>query len=73
MVASKSCVNTKDFKLLPKFQFRETMRSEDSNSSDNSCSICYDEYEVKDNLTSLSCSHKFHDKCISQWLQVNFN
>jgi len=32
------------------------------------CSICIDDYEDKDEIRQLSCSHIFHTKCIDPWL-----
>ncbi len=44
----------------------------DTSSSPSTCSICLEEYEVGDE-TAYSrhgrCSHVFHKKCISKWLQ----
>lgn len=34
-----------------------------------SCSVCKDEYEVKQNLLYLPCKHLFHDDCILPWLK----
>ena len=36
---------------------------------DNNCCICMAEFANSDNFVSLSCSHCFHDKCISTWLK----
>lgn len=32
------------------------------------CSICQEEYEERDELGSLKCSHSYHEACIKQWL-----
>lgn len=34
-----------------------------------SCSVCKDEFEVKQNLITLPCKHNFHDECILPWLK----
>ncbi len=37
--------------------------------SDNSCSVCLDEYEEGDQLLQLTCGHVFHRPCIDHWLK----
>lgn len=37
--------------------------------SDNSCSVCLDEYEEGDELLQLTCGHVFHRNCIDLWLK----
>jgi hypothetical protein len=32
------------------------------------CSICIDEWAVKDELAKLSCGHVFHSTCIQRWV-----
>ena len=36
--------------------------------SDNSCSVCLDEYAEGDQLLQLTCGHVFHCPCIDLWL-----
>jgi E3 ubiquitin-protein ligase RNF115/126 len=36
---------------------------------DNSCSVCKDEFEIKQNLIYLPCKHIYHDECILPWLK----
>ncbi len=31
------------------------------------CKICYD--DIEDNITILSCNHKYHEHCINTWLE----
>lgn len=33
----------------------------------DSCSICTEKYENKDNVSVLKCGHIFHTKCIKEW------
>lgn len=37
--------------------------------SDESCSVCLDEYEEGDQLLQLTCGHVFHRPCINLWLK----
>tara|TARA_B110000971_G_C19558604_1_gene297700 strand:- start:97 stop:426 length:330 start_codon:yes stop_codon:yes gene_type:complete len=32
------------------------------------CCICLDKFKKKDKIRMLKCAHKFHDKCILDWL-----
>merc|ERR1711865_1118972 len=58
-------------KKLPTEQYDA---SQTSDSDDPTCSICLCEYEDKDELRLLpTCSHKFHVKCIDEWLLLKTN
>jgi len=35
------------------------------------CIICLCDYEVGDNMLTLSCTHAFHTKCIKDWLALH--
>jgi hypothetical protein len=35
------------------------------------CSICLDDYELKEKLMLLNCNHAFHERCISKWFKEN--
>lgn len=37
--------------------------------SDNSCSVCLDDYEEGDELLQVTCGHVFHRACIDHWLK----
>lgn len=37
--------------------------------SEESCSVCLDEYEEGDHLLQLTCGHVFHRPCINLWLK----
>ena len=34
----------------------------------DACSICLNDFRVKDKLIVLACEHPFHEECISKWL-----
>ena len=40
---------------------------------DETCSICLDKIVQLQQIPSISCMHKFHDKCLSQWLDISNN
>lgn len=35
------------------------------------CSICLEEYKIKEYKRSLFCNHVFHKKCCDRWLKKN--
>ena len=37
------------------------------------CSICLEDYEENDIINVLKCGHKYHDKCIDEWIITNIN
>ncbi|CAN0517181.1 unnamed protein product, partial [Ectocarpus sp. 12 AP-2014] len=39
--------------------------------SDNSCSVCLDDYEEGDELLQVTCGHVFHRACIDHWLKAH--
>lgn len=51
---------------LPESRFRPQpgLRSEE----DLKCLICQDDYKANDVLLTLPCFHKFHKRCITEWL-----
>lgn len=36
-----------------------------------SCVVCMCEFEVRQILRVLPCSHEFHAKCVDKWLRVS--
>lgn len=36
-----------------------------------SCVVCMCDFEVRQTLRVLPCSHEFHAKCIDKWLRVS--
>lgn len=51
---------------LPTLRFKNQISD-----NDTSCSICFENYDTKSNLCALPCKHKFHSKCIKEWLNVD--
>lgn len=37
-----------------------------------SCVICICDFEPRQTLRVLPCSHEFHAKCVDKWLRVSF-
>lgn len=35
------------------------------------CSICKDNYQLKETVITMPCSHKFHEDCILPWLKLH--
>lgn len=64
----KRGLTKEEFESLPKFDYKSSNEI-DGNESDRTCSICQDEFENKAKLTALTCTHKFHCKCIKEWLK----
>jgi len=40
---------------------------------DDKCSICLENYLKRDIINELKCGHKYHDKCIDEWIITNIN
>ena len=38
---------------------------------DKICSICIDNYHKDNIIYELDCSHIFHKKCLSKWIELN--
>ncbi len=49
----------------------EIFHKENENAESESCSICIDEYEQNHSLKKLPCGHRFHIKCIDEWLRIS--
>ncbi len=37
------------------------------------CSVCQEDYKVKEYKRELICKHSFHKKCIDKWLKNNLS
>lgn len=38
---------------------------------DANCSICLNEYHLKENIKILPCDHHFHQSCIDEWFNID--
>jgi hypothetical protein len=63
-------LSKQEIERLPIFDFSKPTGEQDENAI--TCYICYEMYEKNEKLTILTCSHKYHKKCIEKWLKVNF-
>lgn len=67
----KKGLSKQELESLPEINFKkQTSPDTDNDDNSNTCSICYDDFENRQKLTMLFCTHKFHKKCIKSWLQV---
>ncbi|RNA09438.1 E3 ubiquitin ligase BIG BROTHER-related-like [Brachionus plicatilis] len=64
----KISLNNIEIESLPCFPFKE----KNLDQQENQCSICFDSYLKDEKLISLACLHKFHAKCIKEWLKYYF-
>lgn len=55
-------------KCLKKSFYSNTEQASQTMDIEVKCSICQEEYEERDELGSLKCSHSYHEACIKQWL-----
>ena len=69
--ASENFINS-----LPSSSFSESRNhrygdktDDDKRDPKNSCSICIEEYQAGEEISSLPCLHMFHCHCINEWLR----
>ena len=55
---------------IKEYTFNNELKSEDS---DESCSICLENYKKNDTINILKCGHKYHEKCIDEWISTSDN
>ncbi|KAF2540551.1 hypothetical protein F2Q68_00030230 [Brassica cretica] len=59
---------------LPSWKYKLIDETSDSDSShasnDPECCICLAKYKDKEEVRKLPCSHRFHVKCVDQWLRI---
>jgi E3 ubiquitin-protein ligase RNF115/126 len=63
--ASKNTVESLERVTITKENIAKIIKD----SSEHSCSVCKDEFEVNQNIIYLPCKHIFHDDCILPWLK----
>lgn len=51
------------------FVFR--FNSESRQTEQTSCVVCMCDFETRQSLRVLPCSHEFHTKCVDKWLKVS--
>ncbi|CAG5120267.1 unnamed protein product, partial [Candidula unifasciata] len=67
--AKQKGLTKSDIEQLPAYRFStEAARSE---SDQTSCVVCMCDFEAKQLLRVLPCSHEFHAKCVDKWLKTN--
>jgi len=57
-----------EFEQLVTYQYNSDIRS--SVSDQTSCVVCMCDFENRQRLRVLRCSHEFHAKCVDKWLKV---
>ncbi|XP_064630479.1 E3 ubiquitin-protein ligase RNF38-like isoform X3 [Lineus longissimus] len=58
-----------DIDKLPSYRFNPEMQRSDADQT--SCVVCMCDFEVRQLLRVLPCSHEFHAKCVDKWLKTN--
>eukprot|EP01102_Stenamoeba_stenopodia_P023216 TRINITY_DN9921_c0_g1_i1.p1 TRINITY_DN9921_c0_g1~~TRINITY_DN9921_c0_g1_i1.p1 ORF type:complete len:288 (+),score=28.19 TRINITY_DN9921_c0_g1_i1:211-1074(+) len=56
-------------KIAPAFAYQP--EKENPTGEELSCAVCMDNFQANDMVRKLSCKHIYHDKCVSQWLEIN--
>lgn len=52
---------------LPSYKFKGSNEESDQ----TLCVVCMCDFEMKQNLRVLPCSHEFHTRCVDKWLKVS--
>ncbi|CAN6869993.1 hypothetical protein Bca4012_044898 [Brassica carinata] len=56
---------------LPSWKYKRIDDNASAPATDDpQCCICLAKYKDKDEVRELPCSHKFHLKCVDQWLRI---
>ncbi|KRW99669.1 hypothetical protein PPERSA_03470 [Pseudocohnilembus persalinus] len=57
--------------LKSKMQSTFYKQSDNSKEEDRTCLICQDDFQNLEKIRNLPCSHRFHEKCVDEWLSRN--
>lgn len=58
-----------EIEQLPSYRFNKENHNSDMDQT--SCVVCMCDFENRQLLRVLSCSHEFHAKCVDKWLKTN--
>jgi len=58
-----------DIEQLPSYRFNSELPR--SSMDQASCVVCMCDFESRQLLRVLPCSHEFHAKCVDKWLKTN--
>jgi len=58
-----------DIEQLPSYRFTTT--PEGSDNDQTVCVVCMSDFEARQVVRVLPCSHEFHSKCVDKWLKTN--
>lgn len=58
-------------KIAPAFAYQPDKDPHAIAGEEVSCAVCMDNLQANDMVRQLSCKHTYHDKCVSQWLEIN--
>lgn len=56
-----------DIEMLPSYRYT----GDGSENDQTTCVVCMCDFEVRQSLRILPCSHEFHSKCVDKWLKSN--
>jgi len=59
-----------DIEQLPSYRYNAELRRETMHEQ-TSCVVCMCDFETRQLLRVLPCSHEFHAKCVDKWLKTN--
>ncbi len=60
-----------DIEQLPSYRYNAEINR--STMDQTSCVVCMCDFEGRQLLRVLPCSHEFHAKCVDKWLKVGMN
>jgi len=59
-------MSKKEIKAIP----RVTINGNEAEGQ-KTCSVCVEDFVIRENVFKLSCRHLFHQKCLKPWLMIN--